>query len=90
LESAVDEVADDRAANVMFTERQDEILSRVSAGMANKQIADDLGISAHTVDFHLREIFKRLNVGTRSEAAAVWTTRIRRLRNQPDRAKLSA
>ena len=51
-----------------LTEREVEILGRLSTGLANKQIAALLGISEHTVKFHVSSIYTKLNVGNRTEA----------------------
>ncbi len=53
-----------------ITSAEKEILQRLVAGMAKKQIAHDLGISFHTVDTHLRNIYAKLQVHSRSEAVA--------------------
>lgn len=54
-----------------LTPREVEILSLVSGGLANKQIAHRLGISEKTVKAHLTTIFQRLGVSSRTEAA-IW------------------
>lgn len=51
-----------------LTEREVEILGLLSRGLANKQIAVQLGISEHTVKFHVSSIYTRLNVANRTEA----------------------
>jgi DNA-binding NarL/FixJ family response regulator len=51
-----------------ITTRQKEILDLLSQGLLNKQIADELGISANTVKAHLYEIFRTLNVNNRTAA----------------------
>jgi len=51
-----------------LTEREVQILGLLSRGLANKQIALDLGISEHTVKFHVSSIYARLNVANRTEA----------------------
>ncbi len=53
-----------------ITSAEKEILHRLVAGMPKKQIAHDLGISFHTVDTHLRNIYAKLQVHSRSEAVA--------------------
>ena len=52
-----------------LTARETEILALVGEGLANKQIARRLGISEKTVKAHLTNIFQRLGVGSRTEAA---------------------
>jgi DNA-binding NarL/FixJ family response regulator len=51
-----------------LTERESEVLGLLSKGLANKQIAAALGISEHTVKFHVSSIYTKLNVTNRTEA----------------------
>ena len=51
-----------------LTDREAEVLGLLSKGMANKQIAVALGISEHTVKFHVSSIYAKLNVTNRTEA----------------------
>jgi len=51
-----------------LTERETEVLALLSKGLANKQIAVSLGISEHTVKFHVSSIYTKLNVANRTEA----------------------
>jgi len=51
-----------------LTERETEVLGLLSNGLANKQIAVALGISEHTVKFHVSSIYQKLNVTNRTEA----------------------
>lgn len=51
-----------------LTERESEVLDLLSKGLANKQIAVELGISEHTVKFHVSSIYAKLNVTNRTEA----------------------
>jgi DNA-binding CsgD family transcriptional regulator len=53
-----------------LTVREREILEAVSNGETNAQIAKRLWISPYTVRAHLENIFGKLNVKTRTEAAA--------------------
>jgi two-component system, NarL family, nitrate/nitrite response regulator NarL len=55
----------------VLTERQIEVLRRISAGQMNKVIAVELGLSEKTVKSHINAIFRALNVMNRSQAAAV-------------------
>jgi DNA-binding CsgD family transcriptional regulator len=41
----------------------------VTEGLTNRQIADQMFVSAHTVAFHLRQIFRKLSIGSRVELA---------------------
>ena len=51
-----------------LTARETEVLELVASGLSNKQIADELGISAHTVKFHVNAILGKLDVHSRTEA----------------------
>jgi DNA-binding NarL/FixJ family response regulator len=51
-----------------LTDRESEVLGLLSKGLANKQIALALGISEHTVKFHVSSIYTKLNVTNRTEA----------------------
>jgi DNA-binding NarL/FixJ family response regulator len=51
-----------------LTDRESEVLGLLSRGLANKQIAVELGISEHTVKFHVSSIYTKLNVTNRTEA----------------------
>jgi DNA-binding NarL/FixJ family response regulator len=51
-----------------LSERELEVLKVVACGKSNRQVGDTLGISPHTVQVHLRNIFGKLNVADRTEA----------------------
>lgn len=51
-----------------LTEREEEILRHVAQGYINKEIADLLDISAETVRTHLKHIYEKLHVRSRTEA----------------------
>lgn len=60
-----------------LTNREEEVLQMVGAGLANKAIARQLGITERTVKAHLTNIFQRLGVTDRTQAA-LWAQRERR------------
>lgn len=51
-----------------LTDRETEVLALLSKGLANKQIAVALGISEHTVKFHVSSIYTKLNATNRTQA----------------------
>jgi LuxR family maltose regulon positive regulatory protein len=53
-----------------LTPRQLEVLDLLATGATNKEIAEALVISVHTVKRHVSDILSRMNVSTRTEAAA--------------------
>lgn len=56
------------ATTRVLTPREIEVLRMLAEGLGNKTIAWKLGISEHTVKFHITSIFGKLAVGTRTEA----------------------
>jgi len=62
--------ADEPAAPTLLTPREIEILTAIGEGMSNKSAARALGISAHTVKFHLEAVFAKLGAANRAEAVA--------------------
>jgi DNA-binding CsgD family transcriptional regulator len=72
--------SDDRAADggipassqgpLGLTAREFEVLHLVAAGRSNREIAGELFISAKTASVHVSNILAKLNVGSRTEAAA--------------------
>ncbi|MCE9646741.1 MAG: response regulator [Chloroflexi bacterium] len=53
-----------------LTEREREVLDLLALGLVNKEIADKLAISTNTVKRHLKAVFEKLGVHTRSAATA--------------------
>ncbi len=56
---------------ITFSEREVQILHMISNGAGYKKIADEVFISIHTVRYHIRNIYKKLQVGSQSEAVAI-------------------
>ena len=52
-----------------LSKRQKQLLILLDKGLSNRDIADNLQISEHTVKVHLWRLFRRLNVKSRSQAS---------------------
>ncbi len=52
----------------MLTIREREVLTRISAGLSNKEIASNLNISENTVKTYVYKIYKKINVPNRFQA----------------------
>ena len=57
-------------ARTLLTPRETQILDAIADGLTNKAIARRLGISLHTVKFHVESVFRKLGARTRTEAVA--------------------
>lgn len=57
------------AAENALTPRETEVLRLIAKGMTRQEVAQLLAISAHTVAGYLKDIYRKLNVGSRAEAA---------------------
>ncbi len=58
-------------AELGLSAREGDVLSLLVAGRPNKDIARALGIAPVTVSFHLTQIYRKLGVGSRTEAVRV-------------------
>jgi DNA-binding NarL/FixJ family response regulator len=56
-------------ASQALTTREEEILCQLANGATNKEIANALNISEHTVKIHLKNILKKLHMSNRTQAA---------------------
>ena len=59
---------DDESPTEPLTARERDVLGLLAQGLLNRDIARELGISAHTVKFHLASLFGKLGASTRTEA----------------------
>jgi DNA-binding CsgD family transcriptional regulator len=64
-------------ARTLLTPREVQILDAIADGLTNKAIARRLGISLHTVKFHVESVFRKLGARTRTEAVVRATERRR-------------
>ena len=65
----------DPALPEKLSKRQKQLLILLDKGMSNRDIAESLQISEHTVKVHLWRLFRRLNVKSRSQASHLARTR---------------
>jgi DNA-binding NarL/FixJ family response regulator len=59
------------ASDQILTSREIEVLGIIAEGLGNKEIASKLGISDHTVKFHISSIFAKLGAVNRAEAVTL-------------------
>ena len=64
------EAAHEDDERTLLTPREAEVLTAVSNGLTNKEIARELGISRHTVKFHLESLMRKLVASSRAEAVS--------------------
>ena len=81
---------ENRDPKIALSSREQEILQLVATGQSNKQIAHHLVISQNTVKVHLRNIFEKLSVASRTEAVllamlAGWINLVEVFQSQPYR-----
>jgi DNA-binding NarL/FixJ family response regulator len=60
----------DSTAQTILTPRELDVIDAIGAGLGNKAIARELGISLHTVKFHIESLLRKLGARTRAEAVA--------------------
>jgi ATP/maltotriose-dependent transcriptional regulator MalT len=63
------------AARAGMTRREVEVLALVAEGLSNRQIAERLVVSEHTVHSHLANLYARLGVSSRAAAVALASER---------------
>lgn len=54
-----------------LTEREQEVLTLMGEGLSNKEISSRLGISTHTVKFHISSVLGKLGAASRTEAVSI-------------------
>jgi DNA-binding NarL/FixJ family response regulator len=59
------------AASEHLTPRELEVLGMLAEGLGNREIAGRLGVSDHTVKFHISSILDKLDAATRTEAVTL-------------------
>ena len=61
-----------RDTTVHLTSREEEVLVLLSRGYSNKEIADQMTVSIETVRTHLKKIYEKMHVRSRTEAVALY------------------
>ena len=69
LEDDDEDDADGPTIPEKLSKRQKQLLVMLDRGLSNRDIAESLSISEHTVKVHLWRLFRRLNVKSRSQAS---------------------
>lgn len=59
---------DEDLQEASLTDREQDVLDLLAEGLSNQRIADRLGISPHTVKFHIASIYDKLDARTRTQA----------------------
>jgi DNA-binding CsgD family transcriptional regulator len=54
-----------------LTTHERQVAELVAQGMTNREVGERMIISRHTVDFHLRQVFRKLDVHSRVEVATL-------------------
>ena len=68
LVSPESELGEGAQENEKLSKRQKQLLKLLDDGLSNRDIAEQLGISEHTVKVHLWRLFRRLDVKSRTQA----------------------
>lgn len=59
-----------------LTEKETEVIFYLASGLSNKEIAQKMYVTEHTVKAHLTSIFKKFNVTNRTAAALIAKDRL--------------
>lgn len=52
--------------------RDEQVLSALKAGLTERQVADALGLSPHTVHSHVKAVYRRVGVKSRAQLLSLW------------------
>ncbi|MCB5908051.1 response regulator transcription factor [Streptomyces sp. SF28] len=66
-----DQSTADRTDRPQLTPRETEVMQSIAIGLSNRAIGRALGISERTVKVHIRSIFIKMNVSSRTQAAVL-------------------
>ena len=73
---------------IRLTSREAEVLQLLARGCTYSQVSDQLGVSMHTVESHVKNVYRKL--GVHSARAAVWRAMELRLFGEPDGLRLAS
>ena len=59
-----------------ISDREYEVLQKISEGLSNKEIADQLFVSESTVKTHVNNVYKKLNVQSRSDIKELFNSEL--------------
>ena len=62
-------VSEQQGGATVLSERETAVLDAVARGLSNREIGRQLWISEQTVKFHLRNVYRKLGISSRTEAA---------------------
>lgn len=62
----------DRGLLADLTDRESEVLDMLSRGLRYRQIAEAMRLSSDTVHSHAKNVYRKLGVGSKTEAAMIW------------------
>jgi DNA-binding CsgD family transcriptional regulator len=62
----------EQPASAELTPQEHQVAKFVSQGLSNREVGAQLFLSPRTVDFHLRNVFAKLGISSRTELAALW------------------
>ena len=57
---------------IKLSKRQKQLMAMLAKGMSNDQIAQEIGITTHTVKVHFWRLFQRIGVNSRGKALKWW------------------
>ena len=61
----------DATTSVALTAQERQIAASVAQGLSNREVAAELFLSPRTIDFHLRNVFAKTGITSRSELARI-------------------
>jgi len=60
-----------KPCDITLTKRETDVLAAIAKGMRNREVANTLGLSLHTVNTYIRDLYSKLNISNRAQAAII-------------------